>query len=98
MRYNVENEKLTIYFRGELNSSNSEETEKEIDGILSKTQFKSVVLDFAELTYISSAGLRIILKIKREHDDTKVVNVIDEVFDVFEMVGFNNFLTIEKKA
>lgn len=98
MRYNVENEKLTIYFRGELNSSNSEETEKEIDGILSKSQFKSVVLDFEELTYISSAGLRIILKIKREHDDTKVVNVIDEVFDVFEMVGFNNFLTIEKKA
>ena len=49
-------------------------------------------------TDISSAGLRIILKIKREHDDTKVVNVIDEVFDVFEMVGFNNFLTIEKKA
>lgn len=98
MRYNVENEKLTIYFHGELNSSNSEETEKEIDGILSKSQFKSVVLDFAELTYISSAGLRIILKIKREHDDTKVVNVIDEVFDVFEMVGFNNFLTIEKKA
>ena len=96
MEHKLENGVLTLFFKGDLNSSNSEQTEEEIEKILGANKFQSIVLDFAELRYISSAGLRIILKIKKEHDDTKVVKVNKDVYDIFEMVGFSSVITIER--
>ena len=96
MEHKLENGVLTLFFKGDLNSSNSEQTEEEIEKILGTNKFQSIVLDFAELRYISSAGLRIILKIKKEHDDTKVVKVNKDVYDIFEMVGFSSVITIER--
>ena len=96
MEHKLENGVLTLFFKGDLNSSNSEQTEEEIKKILGANKFQSIVLDFAELHYISSAGLRIIIKIKKEHDDTKVVKVNKNVYDIFEMVGFSSVITIER--
>ena len=96
MEHKLENGVLTLFFKGNLNSSNSEQVEEEIEKILGANKFQSIVLDFAELRYISSAGLRIILKIKKEHDDTKVVKVNKDVYDIFEMVGFSSVITIER--
>ena len=97
MKSLIENETLTIFFEGELNSYNSEDVEKEIESILAKGGFKAIKLDFADLNYISSAGLRIIVRIKQQYDDTSLVKVPDGVFDIFTMVGFQNLLKIEKK-
>lgn len=97
MDHSIKNDVLTIFLKGKINSSNSEETEQEIDEILGKTQFKSIVFDLDELLYISSAGLRILLRIKQEHEDTKLVNVSDPIYEIFDMVGFASFLTIERK-
>ena len=95
MRNLIEDNKLTIYLQGELNSFNSEDVEKEIESILSKGGFESINIDLGEVTYISSAGLRIIVRIKQKYDDTSLVNVPKGVYDVFEMVGFTNLFTIE---
>ena len=97
MKHSIENGTLTIFLEGELNSYNSEETEKEIDSILSKGGFKSVRLDMENLVYISSAGLRIIVRIKQRYDDTILVKVPSGVYDVFDMVGFSNLIKIERK-
>ena len=97
MNHNIKNEVLTIFLIGKINSSNSDEVEQEIDAILSGAQFKSIVFDLSELEYISSAGLRIILRIKKQNDDTKIVNVSNDVYEIFDMVGFTNLLTIERK-
>ena len=61
MKNIIENETLTIYLEGEINSYNSEEVEKEIDEITLKGGFKAIKLDLTDLRYISSAGLRIIV-------------------------------------
>ena len=98
MKNIVDNGTLTLFLEGELNSSNSEDVEREIDNIMSNSKFNSVVFDFEKLNYISSAGLRIVLRVKKLNDDTKVVNVNDSVYEIFEMVGFENVLTIERKA
>ena len=98
MKNTVDNGTLTLFLEGELNSSNAEDVEKEIDNIMDNASFKSVVFDFDKLSYISSAGLRILLRVKKEHDDTSVINVNDGVYEVFEMVGFNNVLQVSKKA
>ena len=96
MEYKLNGETLTIFLKGKINSSNSEETEEEIGRILAANTFKSLVFDLSELVYISSAGLRIILGVKQEHDDTKLVKVSDPIYDIFVMVGFDNVLTIER--
>ena len=97
MEYKLNGETLTIFLKGKINSSNSEETEEEIGRILAANTFKSLVFDLSELVYISSAGLRIILGVKQEHDDTKLVKVSDPIYEIFVMVGFNNVLTIERQ-
>lgn len=97
MEYKLNGETLTIFLKGKINSSNSEETEEEIGRILAANTFKSLVFDLSELVYISSAGLRIILGVKQEHDDTKLVKVSDPIYDIFVMVGFDNVLTIERQ-
>ena len=97
MKSVIENKTLTIFVEGELNSSNAEDVEKELEELLAKGGFDKVKLDFNDLTYISSAGLRIIVRLKQQYDDTTLVNVSSDVYDVFKMVGFQNLLKIETK-
>ena len=98
MNSKIDNGSLILFLEGELNSSNSEDTEKEIENIMSNAKFNSVVFDCDKLNYISSAGLRIILRVKKERDNTKVINVNNGVFEIFDMVGFTNVLEVERKA
>lgn len=69
-----------------------EEIFKSIDDV------KDLVLDFAELEYVSSAGLRVILKAQK-HMNTKgtmkIINVNEMIMEVFEITGFIDILTIE---
>lgn len=55
-----------------------------------------VIIDCDELEYISSAGLRIILKIKKNYPNTKIINCNQAVYDIFEMTGFSEMMDIEK--
>ncbi len=59
----------------------------------------TVILDFAQLTYISSAGLRTILstqkKMNARHGSLILRHVSENIMEVFELTGFDSFLTIE---
>ena len=96
MEYKLEKDVLTISIEGELNSVNSESVGEEIDKIIEDKAFKSLVLDFDRVSYISSAGLRIILKLKQRYDDFSVINASLEVYDVFQMTGFTSMMSIKK--
>lgn len=96
MEYKLEKDVLTISIEGELNSVNSESVGEEIDKIIEDKAFKSLVLDFDKVSYISSAGLRIILKLKQRYDDFSVINASLEVYDVFQMTGFTSMMSIKK--
>lgn len=97
MDHSIKNDVLTIFLKGRVNSSNSDETEQGIDALLNGNSFKSIVFDLGELDYISSAGLRILLRIKQQYEDTKLINVTDTIYEILDMVGFTGFLTIERK-
>ena len=59
---------------------------------------KKLVIDFKSLEYISSAGLRVLLGAQKKMQKIgtmKLVNVCEEVMEVFEMTGFSDILTIE---
>ena len=96
MKHNVENGTLTIYLEGDVNSYNADEVEMEIDKILSDNSFKRIVLDLEHLHYVSSAGIRIIIRIKQQYDDLTLLKTPKQVFDVFQMVGLNSVVKIEK--
>ena len=55
-----------------------------------------VLIDCDELEYISSAGLRIILKIKKDYPNTRIINCNQAVYDIFEMTGFTEMIDISK--
>ncbi len=59
----------------------------------------SLVFDFSKLEYISSAGLRqVVVAYKKMagKDGFKIINVSNEVFDVFRLTGFDQKIQIEK--
>ena len=96
MRTNLDNNVLTLYLGGEINSYNADNIETEIKETLEKQQFKSLVLDFSSVTYISSAGLRIILKLKQQYNNVSIIETSLEVYDIFSMTGFVNIMDIKK--
>ena len=96
MEHSLNKDILTISLEGELNSVNAECVGEEIDKIIDGSSFKNLVLDFDKVSYISSAGLRIILKLKQRYDDFSVINASLEVYDVFQMTGFTSMMSIKK--
>ncbi len=96
MRNELKNQQLTLFFEGELNSYNADNVEKEIEEAIGNNKFTSLVLDFSNLRYISSAGLRIILKLKQKYNNVSIVEASLEVYDVLSMTGFINMMEIKK--
>ena len=87
---------MTIKLQGRIDSNNAAATEREIVAQLESGGGGPVVLDAAELDYISSAGLRIVLHLKKLYKDLKVTNTSPEVYDIFDMTGFTEMFTVEK--
>lgn len=96
MRFVHENDTLVIYLEGELNSYSADAIDQEIDEIIKKSSFKKLILDLEMLHYISSAGLRVILRLKHTYPDIQLINASLEVYDVFQMTGFTNMMDIKK--
>lgn len=96
MKFELANDVLTIFLEGRIDSSNSEQIGAEIDKIIKENPSGSIVLDAEGLEYISSAGLRIILRLRKSHEQLKVSNVSSEVYDIFDMTGFTEIITVEK--
>ena len=87
---------LTLAVEGRLDTATAPELEAALSASL--TGVKSLILDFEKLGYVSSAGLRVILKaqkIMNAQGDMKVINVNEVVMEVFEITGFADILTIE---
>lgn len=87
---------LEIALEGRLDTMTAPELEAELNNSLQNAD--SLVLDFAKLEYISSAGLRVLLsahKAMSNKGGMKVTNVNEIVREVFEVTGFADILTIE---
>lgn len=96
MRNELKDNTLTLFFEGELNSYNADNIEKDIDETIKGKEFEVLTLDFSNLRYISSAGLRVVLKLKQKYDSTNIVETSLDVYDVFNMTGFTNMMSIKK--
>ena len=87
---------LTIALEGRLDTTTAPELEQEIKNSLGGVT--ELVMDFAKLDYISSAGLRVLLAAQKQMQKQgamKVIHVNEMVMEVFEVTGFADILTIE---
>ena len=87
---------MTVYLSGRLDSSNAAQTEAELLSALSTVQVVSIAVDAEKLEYISSAGLRVILRLRKDCPDFRIVNVSSDVYEIFDMTGFTEMMTVEK--
>ncbi|MBR5438838.1 MAG: STAS domain-containing protein [Clostridia bacterium] len=92
----INGEVANLVIAGRLDTQTAPELEKELDAIL--PNLKELTFDMAELEYISSAGLRVILKAQKvmnTQGSMKLTNVNDGIMEVFDITGFLDILTIE---
>ena len=86
---------LRIALEGRIHSSNAPEVEKQIlDRMDSSVQ--AVIIDAEKLEFISSAGLRVILKIRKQCGNIEIVGVSPEVYEILEMTGFTEMLRVQR--
>jgi anti-sigma B factor antagonist len=97
---NIEKKKdgpeLTVALAGRLDTVTAPELEKELKVCLEGVTMLS--FDMAELEYISSAGLRVLLSVQKlmsRQGEIKVFHVNETIMEFFEVTGFSDFLTIE---
>lgn len=89
---------VTIFLEGRIDSGNATQVEKEILGLMDENPGKEIAFDAEKLDYISSAGLRVLLKVqKAKAKPVMISNVPGEVYDIFETTGFTQLLNVRKK-
>ena len=92
----ISNDAVTLIVSGRLDTQTSPELESELDAVLADV--KELTFDMTNLEYISSAGLRVILKAQKTMNtqgSMKLTGVNDSIMEVFDITGFMDILTIE---
>ena len=96
MEYRLENDTLIITCTGKIDSANATAFGKEIGEIRQANPHSALVLDFSDIMYISSAGLRQLLTLNKAEGSLSIIDVAPEVYDIFDMTGFNQILDVRK--
>ncbi|MDR0356182.1 MAG: STAS domain-containing protein [Deltaproteobacteria bacterium] len=88
---------LLVSLEGKITGNNSSDLEKSLKAQVDQGRLK-IVLDFAAVEYISSAGLRVVLwlakQLKGKNGGLSLCRVSQGVMDIFKMCGFVDFLSI----
>ena len=92
------NQEVRVCLIGELDSTATTELSDELNKVV-KLADKTLEIDCPELYYISSAGLRFFMQVKRASEaqggTVRVTNLNEDVADIFRMSGFQNIFDIE---
>ena len=94
--YRIDKDILYIAIHGRIDAANAAEAEERIFTVKNANPDKHTVIDADNLDYISSAGLRVILRLRKEDPKLAIINVSAPVYEVFEMTGFTEMVAVEK--
>lgn len=97
MRYQEENGVLVISLEGRIDSVNAAQVEKELFEIVEAGEDRKVELDASGLEYISSAGLRVLMKLLQTRGEpVTITGVSQEVYEILDVTGFTELFTVKK--
>ena len=93
----VNESELTLALQGRLDTTTAPQLESALkDSLPEAENMEKLVMDFAQLEYVSSAGLRVLLTTQKQMAGKMVIkNVCEDIMEVFEITGFADILTIE---
>ena len=92
----LENGAPILSMDGRVTSTNAAEVEQAAQEVLAGYTGNKLTLDFAELEYISSAGLRVLLRLRKQFSGMEIINASSDVYEIFEMTGFSEMMPISK--
>ena len=87
---------MTIELKGRIDSNNASRVEERIRGELQGFAGGELTMDAAELAYISSAGLRVLLRLRKQYANMRIIHVNSEVYEILDMTGFTEMMPVEK--
>ena len=87
---------MRVSLSGHIDSNNASEIEKELFSALSGSTGVPVAIDAERLEYISSAGLRVLLHLRKAHPELRIINVGSQVYEILDMTGFTQMISVEK--
>lgn len=96
MEHSIDNGTLTVTLGKRIDSNNYAEFERELFEICGAVSSERIVLDAEKLEYISSAGLRVLMKLVKSRKSVTVINVSGDVYDIFDVTGFTELMKVEK--
>ena len=88
---------LRLRIEGRVNTSTAPEIEADLNETLTANEFNSLILDLNDLEYISSVGIRILLKLLKTYGDLRIENTTPEVYEVLDITGMTTLLPISRK-
>lgn len=95
IKKNIEGVKAVLALSGRLDTTTAPQLEAEFAEVIPAAA--ELTLDFAELAYISSAGLRVLLaaqkQVNAKQGSMTLINVDESIMEVFEITGFADILT-----
>jgi uncharacterized protein (TIGR02172 family) len=86
---------MTVHLSGKIDSANAQAVEAEITSATAAPH-NSCTIDAEGLEYVSSAGLRIFLRMRKIDPSLTIVNVSPEVYEILDMTGFTEMMKVEK--
>ncbi len=86
----------TIELSGRIDSNNAAQVETNVMSQLSERDDPPLVVNVAGLEYISSAGLRVLLRLRKLYPDMRIINAGFEIYEILEMTGFTEMMPVER--
>lgn len=89
-------EELVVFLSGQINSNNAQEFENALSAQRDEHPQGKLTLDVRDLEYISSAGLRVIMRLRKKEASLSIINASSDVYEIFDMTGFSAILPVKK--
>lgn len=92
----TENNTIILAVEGRIDTTTAPQLEAEVKS--STESAECIVIDFSKVEYISSAGLRVLLsghKLMNAKGGLKLINVSEDIMEIFDVTGFTDILNIE---
>ncbi len=86
---------IRVWLSGRIDSTNSEEVKSELFSSIGDAKGK-VIVDASDLEYISSAGLRILLQLRKKHSDLSIIGVSTDVYEILDVTGFTQMMDVTR--
>ena len=96
VRTDISDKLIKIELCGRIDSNNAETVKNEINSQINERTDIPVLVEARNLEYISSAGLRVLLQLRKNHPDLSIVDVSPEVYEILDVTGFTQMMKVSR--